>query len=185
MKIYEVISEDIGNAAWAASVPTVQAALGPNLNQPWAQKLLNYGPAVVDAIKSLAVGNVGGAALTTVQAAISDTAKGSEVQAANNWISRLVSANTAAGHLGATASSAMTAATPVAMMAMPYMMAGEEKRKIDADLYNPKFDNNPYAISQRSTKAGKSMTQGQAGAANRRKTIQQFSTAGNPANPQP
>lgn len=184
MKIHEIIQENAGAAAWSAAVPTVQAALGPSLNQPWAQKLLNYGPAVVDAIKSLAMGDVGGAALTTVQAAISDTAKGAELQAANTWVSRLISANTAAGHIGAGAANAMTAATPAALLAMPYALAGEEQRKINADLYNPKYDNNPYAISQRSTKAGKPQTQGQAGAANRRKAVQQFSTAGNPA-PQP
>ena len=54
-----------------------------------------------------------------------------------------------------------------AAVAAPFLISAMEKKKIDADLYNPKYDNNPYAISERSKKSGGPViTQGQAGKRN-------------------
>jgi hypothetical protein len=64
------------------------------------------------------------------------------------------------------------------MLAAPFVAAGAEKDKIDADPWNTAYDNNPYAQSVRS---GGKITQGQAAAANRRNTVKNWSTAGNPS----
>jgi len=70
---------------------------------------------------------------------------------------------------------ALRAAAPVAgataaigaAVAAPFLISAMEKKKIDEDLYNPKYDNNPYAISERSKKSGgPEITQGQAGKRN-------------------
>ena len=54
-----------------------------------------------------------------------------------------------------------------AAVAAPFLISAMEKKKIDEDLYNPKYDNNPYAISERSKKSGgPEITQGQAGKRN-------------------
>jgi hypothetical protein len=52
------------------------------------------------------------------------------------------------------------------IMLSPFMVAAADKKAIDADLYNPKYDNVPYAMSERAKKAGGSMTEGQAGKIN-------------------
>jgi hypothetical protein len=52
------------------------------------------------------------------------------------------------------------------IMLSPFMVAAADKKAIDADLYNPKYDNVPYAMSERAKKAGGSMTEGQAGKGN-------------------
>jgi hypothetical protein len=52
------------------------------------------------------------------------------------------------------------------IMLSPFMVAAADKKAIDADLYNPKYDNVPYAMSQRAQKADGSMTEGQAGKIN-------------------
>jgi hypothetical protein len=69
---------------------------------------------------------------------------------------------------------------PESLMALPYEMAGYEAEKIRANPNAPQYATNPYAQMTR----GEYATQGQAGAANRRASIQGFNTAGNPANPQ-
>jgi hypothetical protein len=52
------------------------------------------------------------------------------------------------------------------IMLSPFMVAAADKKAIDADLYNPKYDNVPYAMSERAKKSGGSMTEGQAGKIN-------------------
>ena len=52
------------------------------------------------------------------------------------------------------------------ILASPFMVAASDKKAIDADLYNPKYDNVPYAMSERAKKSGGSMTEGQAGKIN-------------------
>jgi len=62
------------------------------------------------------------------------------------------------------------------------MMAGQEQDKINADLWNPIYNNNPYAQQQRSRAQGGTQTQGQAGAQNARTAVRTQATT---ANPQP
>ena len=72
----------------------------------------------------------------------------------------LPAARAAAPMIGATAAIG-------AAIAAPFLISASEKKKIDEDLYNPAYDNNPYAISERSKKSGgPEITQGQAGKRN-------------------
>jgi hypothetical protein len=82
------------------------------------------------------------------------------------------------GRLAGGVVSGLTA--PESLMSLPYQMAGYEAEKIRANPNAPQYATNPYAQMTR----GEYATQGQAGAANRRASIQGFNTAGNPANPQ-
>ena len=76
-----------------------------------------------------------------------------------------------------------TGAAPAAALAAPYMMAAHEQSKIRANPNAPEYANNPYAMSVRSQGTQQPLTQGQAGAMNRRAALTNMSTAGNPAMP--
>ena len=76
-------------------------------------------------------------------------------------------AETVVPALRAAAPAAGATAAIGAAVAAPFLLSAMEKKKIDEDLYNPKYDNNPYAISERSKKSGgPEITQGQAGKRN-------------------
>jgi hypothetical protein len=85
-----------------------------------------------------------------------------------------------AGHLAGDAVAA--AGVLPSALSLPFIMAGQEQDKINADLWNPIYNNNPYAQQQRSRAQGGTQTQGQAGAQNARTAVR---TQATPANPQP
>jgi hypothetical protein len=82
---------------------------------------------------------------------------------------------------GASGAGAMASAmTPMALLTAPAIAAGQEKAKIDANPNAPEYATNPYAMTVR----GEAPTIAAAGNQNRRATVKNFSTAGNPAIPQ-
>jgi hypothetical protein len=103
-----------------------------------------------------------------------------ELNQAADFLSKSGTIGSVMTHVGAGAGTMAANATPIAMLAAPFVMAGAEKDKINADPWNKIYDNNPYAQSVRS---GGTVTPGQAGAYNRRSTVKNFSTGGNPAIP--
>ena len=66
-------------------------------------------------------------------------------------------------------------ATPAMTFAAPYQMAAHEQEKIRANPHAPEYANNPYAMMVR----GEAPTQGAAGAANRRRALQQMPSLNN------
>jgi hypothetical protein len=76
---------------------------------------------------------------------------------------------TALGNAGRVGLSALNAAGPASMLALPYQMAGAERQAIQEDPFNERYRNNPYAMSVRSEFTNKPITTGQAGERNRRK----------------
>lgn len=56
----------------------------------------------------------------------------------------------------------------------PFMIAAEDKEKIDADPYNPAWKDNPYAMKVQSELEGGNMTQGQAGQKNMRSAMRRM-----------
>lgn len=70
---------------------------------------------------------------------------------------------------------------PENLMTLPYNMAAYEQAKIRANPNAPQYATNPYGMSIRSQGTANPMTQGQAGALNQQRAVQQFATAGNPA----
>jgi hypothetical protein len=76
---------------------------------------------------------------------------------------------TALGNAGRVGLSALNAAGPASMLALPYQMAGAERQAIQEDPFNERYRDNPYAMSVRSEFTNKPITTGQAGERNRRK----------------
>ena len=147
-------------------------------------KLVNVGPYAAEAIQLLKAGSVSGAVIAALQAAIPQAGfVPEEVKAITSFLSNIETIAGVATHMGVAGGAVATAAAsavPVAMLATPYLLAAEEQKKIDADPWNPAYNNRPYAMSVRSKLQGKPMTQGQAAAQNQRNAVRTSSTTGNP-----
>ena len=147
-------------------------------------KLVNVGPYAAEAIQLLKAGSVSGAVIAALQAAIPQAGfVPEEVKAITSFLSNIETIAGVVSHMagaGGAVATAATSAVPVAMLAAPFDLAGVEQDKINKDLWNPKYDSNPYAMQQRSRAKGGNMTQGQAGAQNRRNAVRTSSTTGNP-----
>jgi hypothetical protein len=178
MRSYEFISENRDYVGVAKQVAPKSADVLLT-DYPWAQKLINASPNIYDALRSIIQGNVSMAAINAVKAVI-PLAKMTpiELKQVADYLSKASTTGSVATQMGAGASTMAANATPIAMLAAPYVLAGAERDKINADPWNTQYDNNPYAQSVRS---GGTVTQGQAGAANRRNAVKNFSTSGNPA----
>lgn len=66
---------------------------------------------------------------------------------------------------------ALQATGATSTLLAPYQMAAYEQEKIRENPYSPEYAVNPYAMSYRSQKTDQPITQGQAGAMNRRATV--------------
>ena len=144
-------------------------------------KLVNVGPYAAEAVQLLKSGSISGAVIAALQAAIPQAGfVPAEIKTITNFLSNVETVAGVATHMGGTVATAATSAVPIAMLATPFVLAGVEQDKINKDLWNPKYDNTPYAMQQRSRAKGGNMTQGQAGAQNQRNAVRTSNTAGNP-----
>lgn len=150
-------------------------------HHPYLEKLVAATPSAKEVIQSLLEGKVTVVALTTLIAAIIGQRAAPEFHQLANWLgtSELIR-NLSTRVLGQAIAGLAISTIPAEIMLLPWMMAGHERTKIDADPWNKAFDNIPYAMVAR----GQAKTQGQAGAMNARSAVKNFSTAGNPVPPQ-
>jgi hypothetical protein len=165
---------DIGGAVSAAA-PTAISMIAPELlsKYPALGKIAGLSPYAAQIVKQLATGQPTQAALNALQNLAPEA--GVLPKEINTLLSHWSNTGTltnVATKLGAS----RAAVLPMAL-SMPWMMAAEERKKIDADPWNKQYDNNPYAMSVRS---GGKTTQGQAAAQNQRNAVKTSSTAGNP-----
>jgi len=171
------LKEDAIGAVKAAA-PTAISMIAPEFlkKYPNLAKIASLSPYAAQIVGQLASGQVSAAALTALQNLAPEA--GVLPKDISNLISHWSNTSTVQSVAGNVAGDALAgAATLPIALSMPYVMAGEERKKIDADPWNKKYDNNPYAMSVRS--AGK-ITQGQAGVQNQRNVVKTSSTAGNP-----
>lgn len=150
------------------------------LQNPAVQRIKSHAPSTYTYIKNIASGRLTSAAIEGLRNSIGiDIQAGAETTAVNDI---LRNAETANSILSKVLPELGGAAGIAGLFALPYAAAAEFRKKIDADPNNPAYDDIPYAQSVRS---GGRITQGQAGAANRRNALKNWSTAGNPSTPNP
>ena len=179
MKIREIISEEVNVAGVVKAVaPTAISNIVKEF--PWAEKLISASPYAAAALQDLISGKASSAAINIIQGILPYARlTPNELTSAGNLLSTGSTMGSVAGHIGA--SGVATAATPVAMLAAPFMAAGAAKDKINANPTAPEYATNPYAMTVR----GEAPTIAAAGNKNRRAAVKNFATAGNPAVPQP
>lgn len=150
------------------------------LQNPIVQRIKAHAPSTYTYIQNIASGKLSAVAIDGLRNSLgTDIQAGAEITAANDI---LRNAETANSILSKVLPELGGAAGVAGLFALPYAAAAEFRKKIDADPNNPAYDDIPYAQSVRS---GGQITQGQAGAANRRNALKNWSTAGNPSTPNP
>jgi hypothetical protein len=183
MKVLEITSPlsetaDIRGAIGAAA-PTAISMIAPQLlsKYPALGKIAALSPYAAQIVQQLAMGQITAAGLTALQNLAPEA--GVLPKEINMILSHWSNAGTFT-NIGKSLGGEALAGSAVlpSALAMPWMLAAEERKKIDADPWNKQYDNNPYAMSVRS---GGKVTQGQAAAQNQRNAVKNFSTAGNPA----
>jgi hypothetical protein len=161
--------------AIAKAEPAIDYLKGIMAN-PIVQRIKAHAPSAYTYIQNIASGKLSSVAIDGLRNSLgTDIQAGAETEAVN---SILRNAETANSILSKVLPELGGAAGIAGLFALPYAAAAEFRKKIDADPNNPAYDNIPYAQSVRS---GGKITQGQAGAANRRNALKNWSTAGNPA----
>ena len=166
--------------ALSAAAPTAIGMIAPEFLSKYPQlaKIASLSPYAAQIVQQLATGQVTAAGLTALQNLAPEAGVlPKEISNLLSYWSNTSTLTNVATKLGGEAL-AGSAVLPMAL-SMPWMMAAEERKKIDADPWNKQYDNNPYAMSVRS---GGKITQGQAGAQNARTAVR---TQATPANPQP
>jgi hypothetical protein len=187
MKVLEITKHLTEAPNFLGATKTVAPTVVSQLIQKYGageilDKLVNVGPYAAEAVQLLKAGSWSGASIAALQAAIPQAGfVPAEVKAVTNFLGNVETMANVATHMGGGLATAATSMVPVAMLATPFVLAGEEQKKINADPWNPAYDNRPYAMSVRSKLQGKPMTQGQAAAQNQRNALRTSSTAGNPA----
>jgi hypothetical protein len=164
--------------ALSAAAPTAIGMIAPEFLSKYPQlaKIASLSPYAAQIVQQLATGQVTAAGLTALQNLAPEAGVlPKEISNLLSYWSNHGTLTNVATKLGGEAL-AGAAVLPGALM-MPWMMAAEERKKIDADPWNKQYDNNPYAMSVRS---GGKITQGQAAAQNQRNAVKTSSTAGNP-----
>jgi hypothetical protein len=167
---------DITGAAKSIAPTLISKALEKFGAHPIIMKIANVSPGAGQAVTQLLSGNITAGVISGIQVAIPEIgALPAELKTLNNFLGYIQTLSSTVGSIGGAGATA--AAVPIGMLASPFVLAGEEQKKIDADPWNKKYDNNPYAMSVRS---GGKITQGQAAAQNQRNAVRTSSTAGNP-----
>jgi hypothetical protein len=181
MKIYEItqlteISSGKQEVGKTAGEHSTEKGTSDLLHDPAVQQAVTMVPNALSAIESLLAGNRTAAAIQTVQALIPRLRQSPEaLKSITDLLGDVYAYGKMAHHsLGATG--AAVAAMPATMLAAPALAAGHEKEKINANPNAPEYANNPYAMTVR----GQAPTIAAAGNQNRRATVQNFATAGNP-----
>ena len=170
---------DIIGAAKSIAPTLISKALEKFGAHPIIMKIANVSPGAGQAVTQLLSGNITAGVISAIQVAIPEIgALPAELKTLNNFLGYIQTLGSTLGSIGGAGVTA--SAVPIGMLASPFVLAGEEQRKINADLWNSKYDNNPYAMQQRSRAKGGNMTQGQAGSQNQRNAVRTSSTAGNP-----
>jgi hypothetical protein len=170
-------SADIKGALGAAA-PTAINMIAPEFLSKYPQlaKIASLSPYAAQTVQQLATGQPTQAALTVLQNLAPEA--GVLPKEINNLLSHWSNTGTLSNVATKLGGQAIAGAAVLPMaLSMPWMMAAEERKKIDADPWNKQYDNNPYAMSVRS---GGKITQGQAAAQNQRNAVKTSSTAGNP-----
>ena len=170
-------SADIKGALGAAA-PTAINMIAPEFLSKYPQlaKIASLSPYAAQTVQQLATGQPTQAALTALQNLAPEA--GVLPKEINNLLSHWSNTGTLSNVATKLGGQAIAGAAVLPMaLSMPWMMAAEERKKIDADPWNKQYDNNPYAMSVRS---GGKITQGQAAAQNQRNAVKTSSTAGNP-----
>ena len=166
--------------ALSAAAPTAIGMIAPEFLSKYPQlaKIASLSPYAAQIVQQLATGQVTAAGLTALQNLAPEAGVlPKEISNLLSYWSNTSTLTNVATKLGGEALAG--AAVLPGALSMPWMMAAEERKKIDADPWNKQYDNNPYAMSVRS---GGKITQGQAGAQNARTAVR---TQATPANPQP
>ena len=170
-------SADIKGALGAAA-PTAISIIAPEFLSKYPQlaKIASLSPYAAQIVQQLATGQPTQAALTALQNLAPEA--GVLPKEISNLLSHWSNTGTLTNVATKLGGEALAGAAVLPMaLSMPWMMAAEERKKIDADPWNKQYDNNPYAMSVRS---GGKITQGQAAAQNQRNAVKTSSTAGNP-----
>lgn len=164
----EIGAEEVGELAMhALEDPTIKAAF-------------TVVPAAQGALEALAKGDRSMAVIKALQALVPQIKNApAAVHSVTELLDKVSTYGTLAHHSGFTG--AVAAAMPAAMLAAPAIAAGHEKEKINANPNAPEYATNPYAMTVR----GEAPTIAAAGNQNRRATVRNFATAGNPATPTP
>jgi hypothetical protein len=175
-------ADPVKNAVGAA-LPTVISNIAPEFLKRYPQlaQVAALSPYAAQIVQQLATRQPTQAAVTALQNFVpSFPGIPREIGDLLSHWSNTGTVRSVVGHLGHDAAAA-AGALPTAL-SLPYIMAGQEQEKINADLWNPIYNTNPYAQQQRSRAQGGTQTQGQAGAQNARNAVRTQST---PANPMP
>jgi alkylated DNA nucleotide flippase Atl1 len=165
-------------SAISAAAPTAISMIAPEFLSKYPQlaKIAGLSPYAAQIVQQLATGQPTQAALTALQNLAPEAGVlPKEINTLLSHWSNTGTMSSVARNLGGKALGA-SAVLPAAL-SLPWMMAAEERKKIDADPWNKQYDNNPYAMSVRS---GGKITQGQAAAQNQRNAVKTSSTAANP-----
>ena len=147
-------------------------------HHPFLEKLVASSPSAKDAVEAVAEGeNPEAMAIVGLLTAIAGSRVTPEFKKIVNWMGSTDLIRLITPHLGTALKTMKLAAIPTELLALPYMAASAEKRRIAADPNNAAYDTIPYAQSARTDYK---QSQGQMGAANARNALRNFSTAGNP-----
>jgi hypothetical protein len=148
-------------------------------HHPFLEKLVSASPSAKDAVEAIAMGeNPEAMAIVGLLTAVAGSRVTPEFKQIVSWMGSVDLMRLITPHLGTALKTMKLAAIPAELLALPYMAASVEKRRIAADPKNPAYDNIPYAQSARTDYK---QSQGAAGAANARNALRNFSTAGNPS----
>lgn len=186
MKIHEILSEApapnvTGAARSAGEVGADEAGeLAVHaLNDPSVKAAFTVVPAAQAALEAIAKGDRSMAVIKVLQALVPQVKNApAALHSVTELLDKVSTYGTFAHHSGLTG--AVASAMPAAILASPALAAGHEKAKIDANPNAPEYATNPYAMTVR----GEAPTIAAAGNQNRKATVKNFATAGNPVLPQ-
>jgi hypothetical protein len=145
------------------------------LHDPSVKAALTVVPAAQAALEAIAKGEKSMAVLTVLKTLIPQLKNVPQaLHSVTDFLDKISTYGTLAHHGGVTG--AVASAMPAALLAAPALAAGHEKDKINANPNAPEYATNPYAMTVR----GEAPTIAAAGNQNRRATVKNFATAGNP-----